>query len=173
MRRVVFLALLALLLPAISASAETPAEEQMARRIGNEIKQSGQLHNYQITVKFHDGTAFLEGTIASVEQRTAAVQIAKHIKGVQRVQYKLEIPSDSEEGADAKSEDTNERHQPAEALKRTSFEPNARQNSDVMQAYQPYGDQARMAMQQRTMMPNRQMSGMGSPRNNMPLPARA
>src|SRR3954469_11920664 len=118
MRKVVFLALLAATLPALVARAETPAEEQMAQQIGNEIKQSGLLHNYQITVKFHEGTAFLEGTIASVQQRTAAVQIAKHIKGVQRVQYKLEIPeSDSSRGKKAKAGSAREKlpktHEPA------------------------------------------------------------
>src|SRR5438105_3337291 len=120
MRTVVFLALLAATLPAISASAETPAEEQMAHRIGNEIKQSGQLHNYQITVKFHDGTVYLEGTVSSVEQRTAAVQLAKHVKGVSRVQYKLEIPSKADAASDSKAEAGNDRHQLAEALDRAS-----------------------------------------------------
>ena len=128
MRKVVFFALLAATLPAVAAWAETPAEEQMAQRIGNEIKQSGQLHNYQITVKLHDGTAFLEGTIASVQQRTAAVQLAKHIKGVQRVQYKLEIPSDSESSGDAKAKKGSDREQLAETLEHASpesSEPNA------------------------------------------------
>ena len=57
--RKVFLALLAAALPAISAFADLPAEEQMAHRIGSQLKQSGQLHNYEIGVKYHDGVASL------------------------------------------------------------------------------------------------------------------
>src|SRR5262245_32348907 len=99
MRKVVLLALLAALLPAIAASAETVAEKQMAQKIGSMLKQSGQLHNYRIGVKYHDGTAFLEGTVTSVEQRTTAVRLAERVRGVKQVQYKLEIP----ENADAPS----------------------------------------------------------------------
>src|SRR6476659_10166830 len=139
MRKVVFLALLAATLPAIAARAETPAEEQMAHRIGNEIKQSGQLHNYQITVKFHDGTAFLEGTVTSVQQRTAAVQIAKHIKGVPRVQYKLEIPNEPESASDNKPNKANDRDQLVDALEHASRDGNDRQFPAVTQAYQHPG----------------------------------
>ena len=57
--RKVFLALLAAALPAISALADAPAEEQMAHRIGVQLKQSGQLHNYEIGVKFHDRIAHM------------------------------------------------------------------------------------------------------------------
>jgi len=172
MRKVVFLSLLAATLPALGARAETPAEEQMAQRIGNEIKQSGQLHNYQITVKFHDGTAFLEGTIASVQQRTAAVQIAKHIKGVQRVQYKLETPSDSDSTADAKTKKGSDRDQLAEALEHASREGNERQYPGVTQAYQQSGEPNGMPMQQQMLMPSRPMTSIPMQRNNMPLPAR-
>src|SRR5206468_899961 len=78
MRRVVFLALLAAtLLPAAVASAETPAEKQMAQRIGNQLKQSGQLHNYHVTIKFQNGVAHLEGTVTSAEQRKIAVRLAQ------------------------------------------------------------------------------------------------
>jgi len=171
MRKVVFLALLAATLPAVAAWAETPAEEQMAQRIGNEIKQSGQLHNYQITVKFQDGTAFLEGTIASVQQRTAAVQIAKHIKGVQRVQYKLEIP-ESDSSSDSKAKTGSDREQLADTLEHASRESSEREYPGVTQAYQQSGEPAGMPMQQQMMMSNRASAGMPMQRGNMPLPAR-
>src|SRR3954453_2247998 len=91
--RKVFLALLAAALPAISAMADSPAEEQMARRIGSQLKQSGQLHNYEIGVKYHDGVASLEGKVTSLEQRNTALRLAQKFKGVSRVESKLEIRS--------------------------------------------------------------------------------
>src|SRR6185295_19429410 len=116
--RKVFLALLAAALPAISALADSPAEEQMAHRIGSQLKQSGQLHNYEISVKFHDGVACLEGKVASPEQRAAAIRLTKHIKGVSRVECKLETPDDSKSLAEKSGND--DRSQLASALERAS-----------------------------------------------------
>src|SRR4051795_3515156 len=96
-----FFALLAAALPAISAFADPPAEQQMARRIGMQLKQSGQLHNYEIDVKYHDGVASLDGKVSSAEQRLTAVRLAQKVKGVSRVECKLEVNNDSKQRADA------------------------------------------------------------------------
>ena len=78
MRKVVYLAVLAAtLLPALAASAETPAEKHVAQQIGSHLKQSGQLQNYKVGVKFHDGVALLGGTVANAEQRDTAVRLAQ------------------------------------------------------------------------------------------------
>src|SRR5690349_992829 len=98
--RKVFLALLAAALPAISAMADSPADEQMARRIGSQLKQSGQLHNYEIGVKYHDGIACLEGKVTSPEQRQAAVRLAQRVKGVSRVECKLAVAGSSKSNND-------------------------------------------------------------------------
>src|SRR3954469_14845853 len=95
----VLLALLAAALPAISAFADPPAEQQMARRIGMQLKESGQLHNYEIDVKYHNGVASLDGKVSSSEQRLAAVRLAQKVKGVSRVECKLEVNSDLKRGA--------------------------------------------------------------------------
>src|SRR3954467_14548343 len=108
MRKVVFLALLAAMLPAIAASAETVAEKQMAQQIGSQLKQSGQLHNYRIGVKYHDGVAILEGTVTSQDQRNAACRLAQHVKGVSKVQCKLEI-SEGEDQNNSKHAGNDER----------------------------------------------------------------
>src|SRR6476661_4710877 len=93
--RKVFLALLAAALPAISALADVPAEEQMAHRIGSQLKQSGQLHNYEIGVKYHEGVAYLEGKVTSPEQRATAVRLAQRVNGVSRVECKLAVTNQS------------------------------------------------------------------------------
>jgi hypothetical protein len=174
MRKVVFLALLAALLPAVAALAETPAEKQMAEKIGNQLKQSGQLHNYRIGVKFHNGTAYLEGTVTSVEQRTTAVRLAERVKGVARVDYKLEIPNKSE--IPPNPESTNEpkpapdreRFRLAAALDRAHQTGMEADSSRVTQAYEP----AAMPNQQMRSANAGAMTRMPMRGNNMPLPSR-
>src|SRR3954470_16043381 len=145
--RKLFLALLAAALPAISALADTPAEEQMAHRIGSQLKQSGQLHNYQIGVKYHDGVACLEGKVTSPEQRTAAVRLAQKVKGVSRVDCKLDIQGDSKSGRD-------EKVSLAAATESASLEDSQSELSGEMHAYQQHREPASMPTQQQMMMAN-------------------
>src|SRR5262245_1881897 len=94
MRRLVFTALLAAetLLSGSFVHAETPAEKAMAQQIGSRLKDSGELHNYRIGVKYSDGLAWLSGTVTSQQQREAAVRLTEQIPGVTRVVSKLEVP---------------------------------------------------------------------------------
>jgi hypothetical protein len=165
--RKVFLALLAAALPAISALADAPAEEQMAHRIGSQLKQSGQLHNYEIGVKFHDGVASLEGKVTSPEQRMAAVRLAQKVKGVSRVECKLEIQNDSKSGRD-------QQVKLASATQSESPDDSQGESSGETHAYQQHREPASMPSQQQQMMManSARMSGMRSPRSNMPMPSR-
>ncbi|HEX4413180.1 MAG TPA: BON domain-containing protein [Lacipirellulaceae bacterium] len=95
MRKVVYLAVVAAtLLPTLAASAETPAEKRVAQQIGSHLKQSGQLQNYRVGVKYHDGVAILAGTVSSPEQRDIALHLAQQCEGVKQVVCKLECPTD-------------------------------------------------------------------------------
>jgi hypothetical protein len=170
--RKVFLALLAAALPAMTVLAETPAEEQMAHRIGSQLKQSGQLHNYEIGVKFHDGVAFLEGKVTSPDQRRAAVHLAQHVKGVSRVECKLEIANEAKSGRDNQTK-------LASLTESASQDESPSESSNVMHAYQPQRDTGSMPSQQRQMMSNNNarnnsmgMNNMRQQRNNMPMPSR-
>ena len=146
-----FLALLAAALPAISALAESPAEEQMAQRIGSQLKQSGQLHNYEIGVKYHDGVACLEGKVTSPEQRMAAVRLAQKVKGVSRVECKLEIQNESKSSGD-------EQFKLASATESASPDDSQSESSGAMQAYQQQREPASMPSQQQQMMMAQQCS---------------
>ena len=164
--RKVFLALLAAALPAISALADSPAEEQMAHRIGSQLKQSGRLHNYEIGVKFHDGVACLEGKVASPEQRMAAVHLAQKVKGVSRVECKLEIQNNSKSDGD-------EQVKLASAAESTSPDDSQSESSGAVQSYQQREPASMPSQQQQMMMANSaRMNSMRSQRNNMPLPSR-
>jgi hypothetical protein len=165
--RKVFLALLAAALPAISAFADLPAEEQMAHRIGSQLKQSGQLHNYEIGVKYHDGVACLEGKVTSPEQRNAAVRLAQKVKGVSRVECKLEIRNNSKSSDD-------EHIKQASATESASPDDSPNESSGATHAYQQQREPASIPSQQQQMMManSARTNGMRSQRGNMPLPSR-
>ena len=169
MRKVVFLALLAAALPAISALAETPAEEQMARRIGMHMKQSGQLKNYEIHVKYHDGVATLEGDVASDAQRGKAINLAKSVKGVSRVDCKLTISSETQSTSEGTS--GGNRYQLAAALDEAAKEDSKPQPSSVVHAYQQHNEAAMMRNRQMQMMGGNRMARAPMQRSNMPRPA--
>ena len=59
----------AVLVPASGATAETAAEKALAQQIGRDLKESGQLRNYQIGVKYQDGVVWLGGTVANASQK--------------------------------------------------------------------------------------------------------
>jgi hypothetical protein len=85
-----FATMAALMLPASLATAETAAEKSMAQQIGRLLKDSGQLRNYRIGVKYQDGVAWLTGDVASAEQRATAVRLTEQIDGVSHVVCQLE-----------------------------------------------------------------------------------
>ena len=164
--RNVFFALLAAALPAISAMADSPAEEQMAHRIGVQLKQSGQLRNYEIGVKYHDGVACLEGKVASPEQRSTAVRLAQKVRGVSRVECKLAIN-------DSRATQDEDLHL-ASATESTSDE-SLEAPVAPLQSYQ-HREPAAMPAQQQQQMAMANSGRMGGMRpaahNNMPLPSR-
>src|SRR3972149_5898960 len=109
MRRTVFSALLAaaVLLPAAGVVAESADDNAMAQQIGIRLKESGQLHDYRLGVKYSDGVAWLTGSVTSQEQAEAAIRLAERMDGVSHVVNRLTIAGGAEEPAD---------FQPMEAL---------------------------------------------------------
>src|SRR5262245_4063499 len=159
--RKVFLALLAAALPAISALADMPAEDQMAHRIGSQLKQSGQLHNYEIGVKYHDGVAYLEGKVTSPEQRATAIRLAQKIKGVSHVECKLSVTNQSRGDSNVELASATEEGSADDSQGESS-------NSHAYQQREP----AMMPNQQMMMANSARINGMRTARNNMPLPSR-
>ncbi|MEQ8848048.1 BON domain-containing protein [Botrimarina sp.] len=80
----------ALLWPA-SAGAASPTAEKMAGSVAQTLRESGQLKNYRVGVKYEDGVAWLVGTVTSEEQSAKAEQLAGQVAGVNHVVNKLEI----------------------------------------------------------------------------------
>jgi BON domain len=176
MRKIVILAVLAAtLVPAITASADTAAEKRMAQQIGSHLKQSGQLQNYRVQVKYQDGVAYLAGSVASAEQRDIAVRLAQQVNGVTHVICKLECPNEKHSNAGQSEVNSGgDRPELSAELDRASFEGAVNDASGVMHAYEP-ADQGQAAPMQPNPMMQRQIARNTTPqmrRNNMPVPSR-
>jgi len=65
--------------------------QEIADRIAANLRSSGELRNYRIGIRVEDGTATLEGTVASLEQMNAALRTAARTEGVTRVVNRLTI----------------------------------------------------------------------------------
>jgi hypothetical protein len=169
------------LLPAATASAQQAGEQRVAQQIRGHLKQSGQLHNYRVGVKYHDGVAYLAGSVESEEQRAIAEQLTQEVDGVTHVVNKLEIPGRGEaDNFDEMSSNERECQEMTEALNRTSFEGMPNNGANVKQAYQNAPGFQPQAMQPMPMQAQRPpMQQQPAPRiqpqqgrrNNMPLPA--
>ena len=74
-----------------SAFAASEGDENTAQAIAKNLKQSGQLKDYRVGVKYEDGVAWLQGTVTSPQQKQIAEQLARQSAGVQHVVSKLEV----------------------------------------------------------------------------------
>jgi hypothetical protein len=167
MRSVLLLATVAaLLLPASFVAAETVAEKSMAQEIGRLLKESGQLRNYRIGVKFQDGVAWLSGSVADTRQLETAVRLTEEIAGVNHVVCQLECAPPV---APAGRPDSPKMFQ---AFDETNLAAAQSGPSNVVHAF----TNERPARAQRAPMQARATSQPGQnglrPRNNMPLPTR-
>jgi hypothetical protein len=175
MRSFVFLAVLAATLTPAIASGQAPAEKQLAQKIGSHLKLSGELRNYRVEVKFRDGVAYLSGSVASADQRDAAVRLAQQVDGVSHVVSKLDYPIEGEKSASSfEAGLASNRSEPSNELNRASFEASNNGASDVMHAYQQQGRSQDVQMQQEPLSQPRMARSMAPQgrRTNMPVPFR-
>ena len=85
-----FVALAAAIAFPAAVSAMSPKEKAVARHIAANL-ESSQLQGFRIGVKYEDGTAWLSGTVANMDQLRKAVEITKATNGVSRIVNKLQI----------------------------------------------------------------------------------
>lgn len=80
----------------VSASApadqSAPSNQQVAEQIAGSLSQSG-LVGYDIEVRFSNGTASLNGSVATPAQRQAASQACSRVPGVRQVNNQLQVAS--------------------------------------------------------------------------------
>jgi len=70
--------------------------QQIAERIAQKLRESGQMSDYKIGVKFQDGTAWLRGRVSSEEQMDAALRLTFEISNVDRVVNDLTVAASEE-----------------------------------------------------------------------------
>ncbi len=87
---------LAVLAPTTHVAAQSAQDKAIAQEIGQQLKSSGQLHDYRIGVKYKDGIAALSGTVANQQQLVAAVRLTNQMNGVDQVVNNLTIAGASD-----------------------------------------------------------------------------
>jgi len=76
---------------AVQTSDAATSDQNRAQAIAKNLKQSGQLKDYRVGVKFKDGVAWLTGSVTSEHQKQLAEQIASDSAGVRHVVSKLDV----------------------------------------------------------------------------------
>ncbi len=66
-------------------------DQQIATEVAQTLKQSGKLTNYEVAVKFRDGTARLEGWVSNQKQMNEALSIVQASPQVDRVINMLQV----------------------------------------------------------------------------------
>ena len=92
-------AAIAAVIPAMALAGN----QEVAEQIANRLRKSGQMSDYKIGVKYQDGTAWLQGHVASEEQMKTALRLVFQISSVDRVVNEMKVAS-SEAAKPAESE---------------------------------------------------------------------
>ncbi len=71
--------------PAATPRLEPSANQMLADTVAEHLRQSGQLHHYNIAIVFHDGAAELTGSVADQPQRDEVLRLVQGVPGVERV----------------------------------------------------------------------------------------
>ena len=77
--------------------------QQVAEQIANRLRNSGQMSDYKIGVKYQNGTAWLHGRVSSPEQMKTALRLVFKTDSVDRVVNELSV-APSETAQPAKTE---------------------------------------------------------------------
>jgi hypothetical protein len=75
----------------VTPQASPCVNQQVANAIAERLRQGGQLHHYDIDVRFQDGTAEVRGSVADPPQREEALRLAQGVPGVERVVDRLTV----------------------------------------------------------------------------------
>jgi hypothetical protein len=67
--------------------------QETAEQIATRLRESDQLRNFRVSVRFQGGTATLQGAMSSQGQIDEAVRIAGEVPGVRQVVSELEVAS--------------------------------------------------------------------------------
>lgn len=77
--------------PALAASAEGSANQQLAETIAADLRQSARLRHYHVDVAVEDGVVELTGQVTDPAQRAEVLRIVHGVPGVGRVRDRLTL----------------------------------------------------------------------------------
>lgn len=117
------------------------AQPELATAVAAALRNSGSLKGYRVSVKAQNGTVWLTGTLASLEQLQAAVALAERTPGVERVVNRLSVA----EAAVAAQESSGQFSLPQSMRSLIGLAPKAatpvRQDASIRQATGTTGDE--------------------------------
>ncbi len=76
---------------ALTPSFLLASDREIAQQIGEVMRVSGAMRDYDLAIKYTDGTAWLRGTVASPEQAQTALSIAKASPHVNNVVNEMQV----------------------------------------------------------------------------------
>jgi len=77
--------------PALAPRAAVSADQALANSIAEQLRQSGQLHQYRININVQNGAAELTGTVVDQPQHEEALRLVQGVPGVERVRDRLAL----------------------------------------------------------------------------------
>ncbi len=93
MRRILTGFVMATVMAAIPTLA-LGGNQEIAEQIAQNLRQSGQMSDYKIGVKYQNGTAWLRGRVQDEAQMKTAIKVAFKAPGVKRIVNELSVASD-------------------------------------------------------------------------------
>jgi hypothetical protein len=78
-------------LAATPAVADTQEDQAAAEQIATILRDSGQMRNYSVGVKYKNGTVWLSGRVASDQQMQSALSVISEIEGINQIVNNLTV----------------------------------------------------------------------------------
>ncbi len=81
---------IAAIAPAVALASDAQ-DKAAAEQIATIVRDSGQLKNYSLGVKYRNGTAWLSGRVTSEEQMQQAIDLLSNIEGVEQIVNNMSV----------------------------------------------------------------------------------
>jgi|EndMetStandDraft_7_1072992.scaffolds.fasta_scaffold242522_1 hypothetical protein len=89
--RLSFMTLVIAVIAAVAPSFALAGNQEVAQEIAGQLKASGQLSDYNVNIKYENGTCKLMGRVTTQQQKVVAEAIVRKVAEVQTVQNELTV----------------------------------------------------------------------------------
>ncbi len=92
MRRTLFsLAIAIIAITAVAARADDQQDQAVAQQIAQILRDSGEMRDYSVGVKYKEGTVWLTGRVSSNQQMQAALSVVSDIEGISQIVNNMSV----------------------------------------------------------------------------------